>query len=414
MRTPDEFLPKPKRPEDLCQDPGLNEAALFRCQNPGCEVRFAHRKRGPSKYCSSACRQSLTENSRQSLSRLRRYLKSLSVPLNPVANGEIGLPLNRFIESLPVSPGDQLECFLREVDALESLLIKDPTDFPMRAELRTRAIVLILAISQFQSASAEVKDYQLIATRTLELLRDIPAEGTLTEDTLRTQLSYANSAVRFFLNQQDWPNTARTLIALGNVYRVADFNREAAQKFRWAFYLLKEKCKVDRPFLASLLHEAKCWRLRIRGMDKGQAAIRMEIDALRRLAFQATDARRWVMHQRDVAGFANYLLGDKELCERELAMLALRRYELQIRTEISDPTLLTPEIGFLFTSQRRDQAIELIRKQYLPLYELYPNEYNYKRIAAWRAAYRFEIAVPPPKYTTALLSYLPRYSPQFV
>src|SRR5207302_606520 len=126
------------------------------------------------------------------------------------------------------------------------------------------------------------------------------------------------------------------------------------------------------------------------------------------------DLGRAVPHERDVAGFCGRLLDDPNRVHQHLRALALARRELGDHPSIADPTLVTPEAEFLFKHQRWDEAIHLIRERYVPLYRLYPNQYTYQKIMDWCAEHGFEVTVPEPEHTTAVLSFVPRYSFQSV
>jgi hypothetical protein len=397
-----------------CQLTSLEGKQGHKCANPQCDVWIDNGRR---RFHSVKCQQGMTTNARSAIRHLRRYLRGSHSReiLSAIPDASLAVPLSHFLESLPDSPGERFDTLWHELDTLDTLItVKGPMDAGTRTDLRTRAGMLAAAAG-LDRVSSWVDDYRLLVIRARELLRDVPVEGPLTANSLAMLLGHAGAAVRYFLEANDSLNLGRTLLSLANLYRIAERDREAKQKFRWALHVLKEKCRSGSPIAATLLHEAKCWKLRTVGRDGMESeAIEGEIAQLTRLAECADDPRRWVTHYRDITGFANYLLDDSNLVHEMLHNLTLKYGTLVNHTAWGDPTLATPFIEFLFATQQRDEAIQLVRERYVPLYRTVPNYYNYRKIMRWCKEHKFTVKISHPEHDGAFLSYLPRYSPELV
>jgi hypothetical protein len=355
----------------------------------------------------------MTEKSRSAIARITRYFRSS--PTKEVTTAlpeEFAIPLNEFLQSLPSSPGSRLAVFAKEVNDLDILMeTVGPVDASLRRTIRTRATVLAMAIRLAEPSWPTINDHRCILTRTHELLRDTPIEGILTPSALSTLSGHAHAAVRFFFDVNDFPNLARALIALANLYRVAGMELKGTQKYLWALHILNERCKTDDSIVARLLHDARCWRLRLRGTKYiDQTDIERELKELSRLVEQGGHPCLRVAHHREMAGFSSYLVNNPEFTMQSLLELQRSRKDLVNHTDFADSTLVTPEIEFLFEHDREDRAKDVIQKRYIPLYLRHRSQYNYERICRWSKTHHFQVAVPPPAYAGALLAYLPRYA----
>jgi hypothetical protein len=250
--------------------------------------------------------------------------------------------------------------------------------------------------------------------RAHEVLRDVGTEGPFGSESLVVLLGHASAPIRYFNETHDFPNLGRSLIALANIYRLAEDDRQAVQKFLWAFHILNEKCDSRHPSVARLLHQVRFWRLRYSGWELDRCRIKCEIAQLKPLAEQVNDPCIWVEHYREEAGFANYLLTDVDLASERLQRLGKAWRELKNHTTVADPAVLTPRIHLLFDTKRDEEAIAEIQRGYVPLYLRCPNVMSYRRILRWSKGRKFKIAVPPPEFASAFLSYLPRRSNQIV
>ena len=358
----------------------------------------------------------MTQNARSAIRHLRAYLRSPSRRdfMVGLLQSAVAIPLAGFLGHLSVSATDRREAVSKELDNLDSLMLaRGPVAAAVRDEIRTRAgaVAAALAFEKFQ----DVPDRYLLV-RARELLRDTGTEGTLSGRDMRLVFEHAGAAVCFFEEIHDFPNLGRVLIALGNTYRLVEDQRRAGQKFLWALHILKEKCDPDDLTVARLLHQVRFWRLRCVGQDLGRPQIRSEIAELTRLARQVNDPRMWVEHYREEAGFSSYLLGEPDLALERLRDLDDARSRLTEHTSYADPTLLTPKIELLFESGRNEEAIELIKDQYLPQYLQHRHVYYHRQLSAWRADHLFDTGnqIPPPEYASAFLSYLPRHRHELV
>lgn len=414
MRAPYELQLQSKNSQRFCQDSTPSAGRTHKCQNLECDNEFQHRPRGGNKFCCAKCLQGMTQNARSATRHLKRYLRSSLhrefVSDLAFSGQELMISLDNCLESLPSSPDTRFESFWKELEKLDLLMVtKGPVGAGIRAAIRTRAAVLAAALDLEEPSTRRLKDCRCLAVRARELLRDTPVEGPLTAPALLILLGHAKAAVQFFLEIRDFPNLGRALIALGNIYRVAGRKREGTQKYLWALHILNEGCDPGDPTVARLLHEARCWRLRLEGQNIEQPVIRSEIAKLTRLANQVNHPCMWVAHYREEAGFASYLLCDPDLATQRMHDLELARRQLTNYTAFADTTLVTPLIEFLFENHKDEEAIEVIQKRYVPLYLRHRSQYCYRRILRWRRDHMFEVVVPPPEYAGALISYLPRY-----
>ena len=409
MRPLDAPYPDPQKPCDGLQNSSQGPTRTHVCRNPACGTEFAHRVRGGNQFCSAECRFEMTQNARSAI----RHLKGYQWPLSRrdfiagMSAKALMIPLASFRESLPEGLTARRERIWGELCELDSLMLtKGPITPALRSSIRTRAEVISATLSLEKPRS--LADRSLL-NRTRELLRDVGAEGPLSVQNLRVLLGHAEAVVRFFMEIRDFPNLGRSLVALGNIYRLAEDEHQGLQKFLWAFHILREKCSLGDPAVARLLHQVRFWRLRRIGNDLERSDTRREIARLTQLAERVDDASIWVEHYREEAGFANYLLGDDDLALKRLGDLQLARRRLVDHTTFADPTLLTPKIEFLFAKHRDEESVDLIRRQYLPLYLENPHVYYHRRILRWAAEHKFEVGfLPPPEYSSAFLSYLPR------
>ena len=202
-------------------------------------------------------------------------------------------------------------------------------------------------------------------------------------------------------------------MAWGNVYRLADQETKASPRFTWAFDVLNEgrfHAGADDKTLAWYRHQATAWRLRYRGNSMSNGERLGHMSELHRLVGAVDDPRIRVEHYREEAGYASYLLNNRDLALQRLKDLASARRRLTNYTSYGDLSLLTPRIQLLFESDRKEEAIEVIRRDYYGLYVKDRNAYHHRQLSRWMREHKFElkISLPPAEYASAFLSYLPR------
>jgi tetratricopeptide (TPR) repeat protein len=411
MRPPGASPSLDSKSANSCQIIGIQPR--HQCENPNCD-RWVEGHR----FCCAKCREGATASARQALTRLRRYLRTSrsSETLSARVDASLAVPLGEFLESLPDSASRRFDVLWLEMDALDSIITtKGPMDVQTRRDLRTRAALVAAVASLEYPESGWASDYQLVAARAHELLRDVPVEGPLTPRSIPMPLGNAEAAVAYFLAVKNYPNLGRSLLSLANLYRVIGRSRDAKKIFRWAFHVLNERTRPDNPTIATLLHEALDWKLRTVGCDMEPDAIQEAIKRLTELAERADDARRWVTHFRDLAGFARYLFDEPASIHQAEERLVAKRRELAEHNAFGDPTLATPFIEFNFGNKHvaksyRDEAVRLVLEEYVPAYRIVPNFYNYAKIMKWSKRHGFTVDVPPPQHDGAFLSFLPRFS----
>ena len=418
MRALDASQTHPKNSSDSRQCGTPLPTRMHRCKNPDCPNEFPHRTRGGNDFCSADCRQyyhQATQNARSATRHLKIHLSSPSQRgfMRGILAEVMTPPYVNVLEALPSSSPARRDSIWNELEALDSLMLtKGPCDPAVRAHIKTRAGSVAAALVLEKSLNLADR---LLLVRTHELLRDLGTEGPPSAQSFAVLLGHATAAIRYFEEIHDFANLGRSLIALGNVHRLADDEPSAVQKFRWAFHILHERCDSRDPSVARLLHQVRFWRLRTTGQKLlAPWRIRNEMAHLTRLAQQVNDPCIWIEHHREAAGFASFLLDDSDLASQRLQDMGGARRQLTNHTTWGDPTLVTPRILLLFETHRHEEAIDLIRRSYIPLYFEYPNLFNYRRILHWSRDYKFNVSISPPRFASAFLSYLPRRTNELV
>jgi hypothetical protein len=389
-------------PQSTAADENLRE-----CTRCGTKLNLEARR--TSKYCSPACRYKNTQNARSALRHLSAYLKSATGQnaVIDVWDPDLSALLGRFLECLPTQTTARHEYISKELVELDSLLLTEgPIAASFRLSVRRRAAVIALALTLTKSSTTTDR---LLLIHAREVLRDVGVDGKFSAANYHSLLAHGEAAVRFFKDIKAYADLGRSLIALGNIYRLAG-KRRAAQKFTWASHVLEELCDANDIRVARLLHQVTMWRLRCMGHDMNPTNAKGEVTRLRRLAEQIDDPLVWVEHYREEAGFGSYLFHDAELGFDRLRKLTNARRELTNHTSYADPTLLTPRIELLLEKGRTEEAVDFIRRVYVPQYLRNRHVYYYRKLSEWEKKCRFEFAqpLPLPEYASAFLSYLPR------
>jgi hypothetical protein len=412
MQAPDASHANLKNPFTLCQGTPVRPVSAHKCAN--CGIEFPHRKRGGNRFHDSKCRGQFTQNRRSAIRHIRTSLvvrrrpKLFECDARPLA-----ALLAVFVDSLPSTETGRQEKIWQELRRLDEWMCRTgPVDRITRESIRTRAYVVALALRH--EAHRNLVDRKLFI-HARELLRDVGVEGPLTTATINELLTHAEAAIRFFLETRDHLNLGRALMACGNIYRLAGQENKASPRFTWAFDVLNEgrfRVDADSKILAWYRHQAAAWRIRTRGCLMGEGERLGQISELNRLAQTVNDPRIWVEHYREEAGYASYLLNDRDLAHQRLTDLAVVRRSLTNYTPYGDPTLLTPRIQLLFESDHREEAIEVIKRDYFGAYVKHRHAYYCGQLSRWMAQHKFNLqaSLPPADYCSAFLSWLPCYT----
>ena len=385
------------------------------CHNPYREPHhFPHRTQGGNLFCSDECRWEASSNARSALRQVRRYLNaapSLSrrrfLSNSFVLSGSLSL----FLDGLPAARTARQEALWNELDQGDKLMLTvGPVSSEIRSTIRARAAAVALALPHPRGLVEES-----LVVRAHELLRDAGAEGVSKSEIVEQLLPHARFAVQFFQRTRDHLNLGRSLLALGNLYRLADRNREASKVFTWSFWILRELLsghEFDDRYTAAIIHQAGFWWLRTHGGDIGSAGvITRELKHLTELAHYVNEPALWVEHYRELAGFQKMLLRDTRRAEETLSQLTLTRVALEGRTKYAEPTLLTPAIMLLIETGRERQAKELILGPYLSNYLHHRHLYYYEQLSKWQRICPLP-RILQPEYGSAFFAYLPRYDPE--
>ena len=414
MRTPHEFQIYPKNCEEPCQDGALHDVGQQReCLNCGKPLPPGSSTR--KLFGDDQCRGQYTQNLRSAIRHVRSHLSSSpQLEFMVTADQSVDILAVHFLESLPSTRTARQEMIWRELGKMDDLMLTvGPIDPRTRQWIRTRATAIATVIRRL--GFRDQFDRRLFI-HTRELFRDVGIESPFTSKKRRELLQHAEAAVSFFVEQKrdlaNMLNLCRALMAWGNVLRILGDERSAAPRFSWVYRILLEgPCRIapQDGVVAWYFHQARSWLLRMRGETMTGKEQETEIVKMAELAEQVNDPRLWVQHHRDAAAYATLLMNDPAASLKHIEDMRRRRKSLS--SQYMDVTLLRPSIELLFATDHTEEAIELVRTEYVRLYAQHRDKYYFDLLQNWLRQYMFEfrMPLPRPEYLSPILTFFPRH-----
>jgi hypothetical protein len=279
-----------------------------------------------------------------------------------------------------------------------------PSTWKLRAEVRAGAAAIREHLRRHPFKTIDHAYQYIHAT---ELLIDVGMEAPIDIPRLR---KYASVPVAFYLQYNDRPRLARSILVYANTWRLAGHERIAVRHMRAALHILEQWCDHNDPAVARLLHCALLHNLRFFGHLWSQEQRRKAKDRLLNLADAVATPSVWLETHRELVAYWN------QTTNRDHAMKEYEALE-RLRTEHQFPeygifSLIRPKIHVLLDSgspQDRHDAIEMISGNCFDLYLGDRHRYYYDVLQSWKhTVSELSFELPSPEYGSAILTYLPR------
>lgn len=381
MRTPDVLLS------------GVNGGTPLIHVCRACGTPFEHGRRGGNIFHTATCNSSYGGRARTVLHLLRH---SQSNEFTPQA-------MLDFVKQSPSRSKSADDAWTWEAldDLDRSLSFYGPQNASLRAQVKHRANSIRLCLeSHTYPNSDQIRQY----IRALEILRDAGAESS---EELRLRRSQAWAAVSYYLHIRDDPGLARALHAFANVCRLLGDKATRWRMTRWALLLLEEP---RRPLSANqmlVLHQARYWDLRSCAEGYRDAQAKQKHDGLLDMARMINTPLTWLQTWQELAGY-NAMLGRVEEAEEALSKLDDLRRTIHLDS-MDSPTLLRAKIELYIDRDRKDQAIDIIEREYVPAYRVNPRELFLGHLQRWGRDLGLSLPVDlPSTYETPMMLYVPR------
>jgi hypothetical protein len=394
----------------------MGEPALQPCKVPAeirsddCAGSFAHRAKGGNCYC-AACRprvHKIHQAARKSVSRaLGNISKSLFLPASP---GAIVVCDRLLTERSDRRTPDAL---LEKLHVHARLLREKG---PQRQEVRERASneagAILLVLAKDRSGKRTTENAITVAH---SMLRDAGILRGFDEASRRDLLSHASEAVKRYRRARAYADVVDALLHLANTFRIVeslghpvDGDRAARSCALAALSELDERfgkrCADER--IVRLRHQALLWLARFDGFEGANFLNRLDDDSLTPTCKVLTLRERVGVFVKDGSDLDEAHAGVKEL-NKQRARLA--RFP-----EFVEPTLVRPHIELLLREaelrhlpQRREEAIDMIREMYLPMYRHNRMGYYFGVLMKWGRDLGLNLNLARPTYASPVLPYLP-------
>jgi hypothetical protein len=335
---------------------------------------------------------------RQSLRRFRQSLWLTDVDLDTVFARNAGSP------KWSSASFDQITADWQTLSRLNrQLATHGPSDVAIRNEIKQGAHEIWNSIASDTSLS---KDRLFQFADATELLVDLGSDDDVS---LQQVTAWLGSLVHFYDRQGESIYLCRALLKLANACRHMDKKVLAGQLIRYAFNILYGKRKLAKPTGQLVFMEAVIWDLRMRPWDSeanGRVALLEGLmDEVGTPTARLNGARELTAHWRrrdeiDEAGkWSDELLRLEPTTEDCPAIIG--------------PTLVRPRIELLLDERNQDkrkneQAIELIKGDYLTQYEREKRLLPYRKLVRWSDRFGLGLTPSLPIYESPIIFHLPR------
>jgi hypothetical protein len=335
---------------------------------------------------------------RQSLRRFRQALWLTDADLDTVFSRNVGG------RSWCTTSFEQISADWRKLFRLNhQLATYGPSDLVMRNEIKLGANEILNSIS---SDTSLCKDRLFQFADATELLVDL---GSDDEVSLQEIAAWLGSLVHFYDRQGESIYLCRVLLKLANTYRHLGDTVIARQLIRYAFNILHGKRKLTKPMGQLIFMEAVIWDLRMRPWDSEAnervAMLEGLMDEIGTPTVRLNGTRELTAHWKRRDEIAEASKWSDELLKLELTT--------EDCAHIVRPTVIRPRIELLLENRNQDkrkkeQAIELIRGDYLTQYERDRRRLPYREVMRWSE--RFDLGLTPslPIYESPIIFHLPR------
>jgi tetratricopeptide (TPR) repeat protein len=288
---------------------------------------------------------------------------------------------------------------LEELD--HSLSFYGPQNASVRAQVKQHANSIQLRLEGCTYPNSEqLRQY----VRALEILRDAGAE---TSEELWLRKSQAWTAISYYRHIRDIPSLARALHAFANVCRLLGDKATCWRMTRWALLLLEEQRQPLSLNQRLVLHQASYWDLRSCAEGYGDAQANRKRDDVLDMARMINTPLTWLQTWQELAGYYG-MLGKAEEAEEALSKLDDLKRTIDLDS-MGSPTLLRPKIEFYIERDRKEQAIDIIEREYLPAYRANPRQLFLGHLQRWGRDLGLSLPVDlPSTYETPMLIYVPR------
>lgn len=381
------------------------------CENPECDKVIplpTHRIRGENVvptnstrlYHDNGCRSVHTQNSRQTIRRLKQVKQPIS------SNTKM---LNRLVHlgTQPPTFDDWLGATWWKLQEIDTLLqrhgpvpqVRDQIG-PQLARIRRR----------FVSHPPETSDETHQYIHCLEAIVDRGADHSSEVPQLRRD---AWEVAQYYFRTNDHLRFCKALMTYAHNWRLDNHHRRARDFYSHAYNLLTEYRGPQDVTYFTLLHNATRWHLRclLESEEPSWKKVMKAQARLVELAVEKIGTPTALLETRcEIAG----LLG-RGGRYRDEALEEHARLEAMLLDNIFPEygllSLLRPKIHILLeTGSRsdRDEAIAIIKGQFLKLYEQDRHFYYYAVLMNWKNRLGLSINPSNPVYGSGILVYLPR------
>jgi hypothetical protein len=356
------------------------------------------------KFCSDSHRWKADANARKAIERIGKFLTRREVIQGSLATA---LAFALHLESRPESSSARREHTASVLHQLDLLLSRKGPNYPeVRYFARVQADAIRLA---FEAEPSRHTDDRRHYVRALEILRDTGLEYPYDAERL---LHYAWTVVRFYYDEGDFLNLAKSLQALANTYRLNEDERNGKRFTHYAWHILNEQFSGSKdPEVLTIVHQSAFWDLRLTAGYLGRETEEQKCRRIVDLAGRVDTPAIWIETYRELAGHFGRDWKYEDKARTAIEHIDRIRKEQPGLTTYGAPTLLRPEIELRLGSGReedKDEAIGLIETKYLPLYRRDPHVYYFRQLKKWDRKYGLSLDIPVPSYASPILVYMPR------